>query len=220
MRKAYFSTLALILMLAFVAAPMGVFACGGDKAGTTSANASTVNAKYAGADGACSTANKAACTAKTGSMSADAAKAETQAKFASASFKVTGMTCGACENKVTTALKNTAGVNSVDKVDYKTGMATVTYNASDVSCPSKLAKVITDAGFAAEVIPAVATSADAKTMNMGAQGCTQADMAACAAKCANMTDAEKAACAAKCPAMSGTTSNTSTKVETKTDGSM
>lgn len=232
MRKTYVSTLALILGLAFVMAPIGVFAgnsCGGDKAGaigtpgatgTTSANASTVGAKYTGADKACSTADKAACGVKAGTTSAGVDKAETTAKFASASFKVTGMTCGACENKVTSALKNSAGVKSVDKVDYKTGTALVTYDASAVSCPTKLAQAITDAGFAAEVVPAMATSADAKTVNVNAQACNPADMAACAAKCANMTEAERAACAAKCPAMTGTTSNSETKTETKTDGSM
>lgn len=247
MRKAYFSTLTLILGLAFVMAPLGVFACGGDKTGTTSttsadnssvnaqyvgagsgcdasktgttsANAATVNSKYAGADkAACTVGNKAACGAKTGTTSADANQAETSAKFASATFNVSGMTCNGCVNKVTSALKNTDGVKSVDKVDYKTGTAMVTYDASDVSCPSKLAKVITDAGFNAEVVPAVATSADGKTMNINAPGCTPADMAACAAKCANMTEAEKAACAAKCAGKANTTSG---NTETKTSGSM
>ena len=239
MRKAYFSTLALILGLAFIMAPIGVFACGGDKTGTTSttsADNSSANAQFVGAGSGCdasksgtTSANagavntkytdtgKAACGAKTGTTSADANQAETSAKFASATFNVSGMTCNGCVNKVTTALKNTDGVKSVDKVDYKTGTAMVTYDATDVSCPSKLAKVITDAGFAAEVIPAVATSADGKTMNVNAPACSPADMAACAAKCANMTEAEKAACAAKCAAKTGTTSG---NTETKTNGSM
>ncbi len=238
MRKAYFSTLTLILGLAFVMAPLGVFACGGDKTGTTSADNSKVNAQYVGAGGACgdtktgttsanagtvntkySNTGKAACGAKTGTTSADANQAEVSAQFASATFNVSGMTCNGCVSKVTTALKNTDGVKSVDKVDYKTGTAMVTYDASDVSCPSKLAKVITDAGFAAEIVPAVATSADGKTMNVNAPGCSPADMAACAARCANMTEAEKAACAAKCGVK---TSNTSANMETKTktDGSL
>ncbi len=211
MRKAYVSMIALVLGLAFVMAPIGAFACGGAKTGTTSANASTVNAKYAGADNACSMANKAACSGKSASMSADAEKTATETKFASATFHVTGMHCGACENKVTTALKNTVGVDKVDKVDYKTGTAVVTYDAAVVGCTSNMTKAIDAAGFSAEVVPAVATDA----VNAGAQGCPYAK------SCANMTDAQKAACAAKCPAMTGDkASTTETKTETKTDGSM
>ena len=214
MRKAYVSMIALVLGLAFVMAPMGAFACGSAKTGTTSANASTVNAKYAGADKACITSNKAACSAEKVSTSADAAETSAETKFASATFHVTGMHCGACENKVTTALKNTAGVDKVEKVDYKTGTAVVTYDAAVVGCTSNMTKAIDAAGFTAEVVPAVAS--DAVNNCPYSKACPHTGEA-----CTNMTAAQKAACASKCPAMMGDkASATETKTETKTDGSL
>ena len=58
---------------------------------------------------------------------------------------VQGMTCAACPITVKTALKRVLGVSDV-KVDYKTGIAEVSYDPNKTS-PDELAKAITSVGF-------------------------------------------------------------------------
>jgi len=62
---------------------------------------------------------------------------------------VTGMTCGSCSDKVTTALTSADGVNSAS-VSFKSGTATIQYNAKTTS-PDQLVQVITSSGFNASL---------------------------------------------------------------------
>ncbi|HEV8646213.1 MAG TPA: cation transporter [Burkholderiales bacterium] len=62
---------------------------------------------------------------------------------------VQGMTCAACPITVKTALKRVPGVSDV-KVDYKTGIAEVSYDPKKTS-PDELAKAITSVGFPTSV---------------------------------------------------------------------
>ena len=175
MKKATTLIFTLALVLAFVAAPYTLMAGQGCSssavktanaagkscsASSASADVKTVNSKSCSAEclKTCSVSGKSCSalgnanktidgTIKSASATADAA----EAKFATATFNVKGMTCGGCESMVTKALKNYDGVASVDKVCHKSGTAMVTYDPSAVSCPSKLAGVISESGFKAEV---------------------------------------------------------------------
>ncbi len=96
-------------------------------------------------------------------------------------ISVKGMTCGSCENTVTTALKNIEGVIKVATVSYKDEIAVVCVDKT-VAKSDMLTKAIADKGFQAEIVPAVAM--------------TNAGSADSKASCANKTDAEKKACCA------------------------
>jgi len=58
---------------------------------------------------------------------------------------VQGMTCAACPITVKTALKRVPGVSDV-KVDYKTGIAEVSYDPNKTNS-DELAKAVTSVGF-------------------------------------------------------------------------
>jgi len=60
-------------------------------------------------------------------------------------LNVKGMTCNACETKITTALKAVDGVSAVN-VDYATGEAQVTYDADLVSM-DMMKSTVNTAGF-------------------------------------------------------------------------
>jgi copper chaperone CopZ len=75
-------------------------------------------------------------------------------------LSVKGMTCTGCEQTVSAALEAVPGVYRVVKVDYKEGMALVCANTEKVSGEA-LATAVTNKGYAAEVIPAVATTTEA-----------------------------------------------------------
>jgi Cu+-exporting ATPase len=62
-----------------------------------------------------------------------------------AAFKVKGMSCGACEGKVSKALSKIEGVK-IKSVDSKTGLASVSYDAAKVD-KSKLVAAIDATGF-------------------------------------------------------------------------
>lgn len=62
-------------------------------------------------------------------------------------FKVDGMHCGDCSTKVVTALKGVDGVNAA-AVDYQTGEAIVSIDASKTNADALLA-AITEIGFQA-----------------------------------------------------------------------
>jgi copper chaperone CopZ len=75
-------------------------------------------------------------------------------------LSVEGMTCGGCEQTVSAALEKAPGVYKVVKVDYKEGLALVCVNQKE-SSDETLAKAVTDTGYKAEVVPAVATTTEA-----------------------------------------------------------
>ncbi len=70
-------------------------------------------------------------------------------------FSVKGMTCGGCENSIKTALMNVDGVLKVIDVSHKEGVAEVCYDPTKTSSDD-LATVITNKGYAAEVMLAAA----------------------------------------------------------------
>jgi copper chaperone len=83
-------------------------------------------------------------------------------KCAALTLSVKGMTCAGCENKVIEALKSDKGVIKVVSVDYKTGKAIVCYDPEKVE-QGKLAALVTNAGYASEIMQATAGSTPANT---------------------------------------------------------
>jgi copper chaperone CopZ len=196
MRKIFILGFALLAFAAFVSLPNAAYACGGDKANTTkSASVDKTNAQTVSAKGSsCDASAKAACTGKANTTSASADRMnKSEAKFATAQFSVKGMTCGGCEHSVTTALNKVDGVVKVEEVSHVSGKAVVDYDPAKCNAET-LAKAISDKGFSAEVVPAVATSgeAGAKVCTATGKTCTPAEAAACKAACTASKEAKQA----------------------------
>ena len=68
--------------------------------------------------------------------------------MATATLKVTGMSCEHCVHAVTSALKEVRGVRDA-KVDLKAGRAVVDYEEGTTT-PRELANVVMDEGYTAE----------------------------------------------------------------------
>lgn len=68
--------------------------------------------------------------------------------MATATLQVKGMSCEHCVRVVTSALKNTDGVQNAD-VDLKGGRAVVEYDESKTD-PRALANAVMDEGYSAE----------------------------------------------------------------------
>ena len=71
--------------------------------------------------------------------------------MATATLKVTGMSCEHCVRAVTQALKGTAGVHDAE-VDLKAGRAVVDYDEGKTN-PRQLANAVMDEGYTAEELP-------------------------------------------------------------------
>jgi copper chaperone len=68
--------------------------------------------------------------------------------MATATLKVTGMTCDHCVRAVTNALKGSAGVREA-QVDLKAGRAVVDFDEKTTT-PGALANAVMDEGYSAE----------------------------------------------------------------------
>lgn len=68
--------------------------------------------------------------------------------MATATLKVTGMSCEHCVRAVTSALQDTNGVRRAE-VDLKAGRAVVDYDENKTS-PRALANAVIDGGYSAE----------------------------------------------------------------------
>ncbi len=173
MKKIITLTLSLLAVVALVVAPATSFAgegCGKAKAKTADAKAH------------CSGEEAKACAGKLG-LSVEECKtlcAVEGHKFVSLSIE--GMTCGACENSITTALQEIDGVMKVGKVSHKEGSAFAVINTADVRA-SELAKAVTKKGYKAEVVLASA-GAESKNASATAAGCGTMTKKACSKTCA------------------------------------
>lgn len=180
MKKILSIGIALIAVLTLVSAP--AFAgpnCGVDKASATTAASKT-----------CSASDKAACAEKFGVSPEECEKIckDLGDNYQLTHISVKGMTCGSCENAVTTALKGVNGVKKVIKVSHKDAMALV---AVDKGYENTLAltNAVANKGFQAEIIPAVAKTT---TVGSASKSCTSKEKAACAKACASKATAAKA----------------------------
>ncbi len=124
--------------------------------------------------------------------------------FSVASYKVDGLTCGGCEINLTNAFEAADGVVMVPNVSYADGSAKVIYDPT-LTNPEALTKVISDAGYKGEIVPAVAVttgSGDKSKAACSAKGATANanGSATCphATKGANATTASAAGCSSAC----------------------
>ena len=128
------------------------------------------NLVLAGPGCSVSKGDKAACAKTCGINDAKAEKTEGQminadgkagcdyaGKCETISMNITGMTCGGCESSITTALMKQDGVIKVLAIDHKSGTATVCFDPTKVKS-DKLASLVTEKGYKAEIMPAVATT--------------------------------------------------------------
>jgi copper chaperone CopZ len=86
-----------------------------------------------------------ACPAADAAAFAAAAETVQKTTGTKASFKVAGLTCGSCSDKVTAALDKLEGVIAA-AVDYQTGEAKVAFD-SEKTNPKKLLAAIKATGF-------------------------------------------------------------------------
>lgn len=167
MKKFTLLSTSMLIALALVIAPYAAFAgnCSG-KTDKTGADATMINSKAAEMDQASSEATKVnskarQCTGSFSKTSCSADKgvkmtkteADSQVRFATATFAVNGMTCGGCEKSVDTKLTKTDGVGEVMKVCHKSNEVILTYDPAKVNTDD-LTKAITNMGYEAKVMPA------------------------------------------------------------------
>lgn len=189
MRKSIIFSLAVLAVMAFTVMPV----LAGPSCGSVSAKLGKAD-KAACSASATTTANKAACSAHA-TTTANAFKHDCDYKGTceTVSFSVKGMTCGGCENGLTTALTDQKGVVKVLKVSHKENLAVVCFDPTVVKSDA-LTKMIASKGYEANIIPAVAITANA--IQAGAK-----DGAGCATMskedCAKAGKAGKACCASK-----------------------
>ena len=128
--------------------------------------ASKASAKLAG--------DKAACAATCAEKGMSQAHAEMCAKMCPTTSEVRvvsieGMTCGGCESSISATLAKAPGVIKVINVSYQDGIALVAVDKNKV-CTKTMAKMVTDKGYKAEVLPAVATTTTDETAKTDTKG--------------------------------------------------
>jgi copper chaperone len=194
--------IALVAFVAFASAP--VSACDGNKTTKTTSAEKSCSAKQtaqmASAHGkmcdakdaqACSVANMEACAKLMGMTKEECQEVcGENAKFSMATIDIKGMTCGGCENSVKTALMKIEGVQNVAAISHEKELAVVVFDPK-VATEATLTKTVTDKGYQAQIVPAVAklNEIEAKTTKVNST-----DKKACSKTC---TKAEKAACSAE-----------------------
>lgn len=142
------------------------------------------SATTAKAAGTCTPEQMAACASGKNISAEECAKLCADGKAINHTIAIKGMTCTGCENSLSTALKGIDGVNNVVSISYKDEKAVVCVDPAKCS-PETLTKAITDKGYTAEVIPAVAKTGTAVNDN---KACAAAmAKGACSATCGSKT---------------------------------
>ena len=199
----------MLAVLALAAAP--VFAgpnCSADKTASKSCSSDKATAQKASAKGTCSsTTNATMASAKTCSPSELEACAKAlnmsvedvkkmcgpEGTMAIQTISIEGMTCTSCEQSITKAIEGVDGVHKVVSISHKDANAVVCVE-KDKACLETLTKTITNKGYKAEIMPAVAktttATADSK-MSSCSKTCSTAEKAACS-KNAEKTAEKKA----------------------------
>ena len=178
MRKILALGLMAVILIAFVSAP--AFAqCSGTKTSdikTASAD-KAVDAKLASATtlADCAVKCQEPCKGQTG-------------KCSMVNMSIKGMTCGACETSIKTALEKVPGVLLVKSISYQEGTAQVCVNPDEAKLEN-MTKAVSSSGYEVEVIPAVA-----KTTDMGeVKAATDKAAAGCTLPCPSKSTCAKSA---------------------------
>jgi copper chaperone CopZ len=116
----------------------------------------------------CTPEEMAKCAEKLGISPEECQKMCASGDMSHINMSIRGMTTGGCEEAVTASLQGVPGVVRVHAVSYKSGEATLCIS-KDVQ-EKALLRAVSNKGFQAEIIPAVATlttDAPAKTATAG-----------------------------------------------------
>ncbi len=182
MKKSIVISLAALALVAFVAGPI-MAQCGGCP---SQVKANCASAKKAETTETASKMNYEECAARCGISVEEAKKmCADMSKCGFTTISVKGMTCGACESTITTALTDVPGVRKVIKVDHKEGIALVCTDLEKVD-QATMVKSVVDKGYQAEIIPAVATTSTVSAVK--ASGEKKAD---CATPCTGSKEKTK-----------------------------
>ena len=92
-----------------------------------------------------STSEAQACKMADAQAAAEAKAKVEASEGTKAEFKIDGLTCGSCSEKVTAALQGIEGVHAAS-VDYQTGLAHVAFDPAKTS-EDKLLEAINGTGF-------------------------------------------------------------------------
>jgi copper chaperone CopZ len=141
-----------------------------------------ISAKHASAEskGHCSESDMKACAEKAG-MTLEEYKANHK-DHAVRTISIDGMTCGGCENSIKEALLKVDGVNRVISISHIDKNAIVCVDASKNSNEA-LIKAVTDKGYSAEIIPAVAKSeSSANPKKVNSKSCGSREKDSCCSK--------------------------------------
>ncbi|HPC12180.1 MAG TPA: cation transporter [candidate division Zixibacteria bacterium] len=211
MRKVF--TVALVLAVAMMFAGAAAYADGSCAVKKTAESASAKSACTAGktAEAKMTSAENAGCSGhKTGETAMTAAGSCANAKFMAGcdpSFctpedcaawgkmcqahgenaevrmmSVKGMTCTGCENSIKAALEKAPGVLEVAKVDHKRGLAVVIVDKT-MAKNDDMTTLVTNKGYEAQIIPAVATTGTAAPAAKVSDGAKKSCAATCAKPC-------------------------------------
>jgi copper chaperone CopZ len=168
----------IIALVAFAAVP-AVMACG-ENASKTTASKDKAKNKLVTSKSLCS-ADKSEAT-QANAMQVNSGD-QCLSKYTLVSMNIKGMTCGGCESTVKTALTDVDGVVCVKSIDHKSGTAMVYVDDNKMKDNGWLTKAVTNKGYQAEVIPAVAKTESVQTSGKSCSStCTAAEKAACNSK--------------------------------------
>lgn len=181
MRKVF--TVGLLSVALLVLAGSGAFACDPAKCNVPcdvkTSKTSGTDAKMINSGGLCAPEDKTACAARLGIPVEDCESLCKSGALTLVNLSIKGMTCGGCENTLTTALNEVPGVIKVGSISHEAGEASV-YLDSRKGTSEAMVKAITDKGYKADIIPAVVKTNTANE-NTG-KTCSVFDKSSCAAK--------------------------------------
>jgi copper chaperone CopZ len=156
LRKTLTSSMLAIAAVALMA--VAGYACG-EKAAKAERASSQTKASLAGSEEKpCAVRARYTCDAVDKTSGTAAA---TDGEWSTRTISVRGMTCTSCEKSISAALAEVPGVVEVVKVCHKSAEAVVRVDAEKVK-DAELTVAITNKGYQAEVIPAVAKTTDLK----------------------------------------------------------
>lgn len=173
-----------VMVLALVA--FGAMFVNAGEGCTASKDATQAKMTKAGDKASCATKCTAeqmeSCAKAMGMTVEECTKAMADGKMAMQTISIEGMTCGSCEESVTTALKGVKGVNHVVSVSYKEGSALVCVDKA--ACKDDmLIKAVSSKGYKAKMMNAAVKTDEMKAAaGSCSKTCSAAEKAACDAK--------------------------------------
>ena len=118
-----------------------------------------------------------------------------QGKCAMVDMSIKGMTCGSCETTIKTALEKVPGVLKVQSISHKDGLAHVCFDPDKANLEG-MTKAVVDKGYEAQIVPAVARTTEVTGEAKAVDAKTGCNLpcpakATCASKSASTTQKDK-----------------------------